>query len=158
MRKWAQTRAAIQAGGDWYLMPLAMVGETPALLDSLLDHLDAGLPTPLDDSLRQAGSRRGETTKVYLPEDLPSDLEQPPDPKCAIAEGFETTIERSVVLNGQPIIWTERVFCVKSFTYALAQRKGLLKRLERAEATLRALTPPPGRGSIHRRSRLNGSN
>ena len=141
-----ETRATIQAGGDWYLMPLAMVGETPALLDSLLDHLDTGLSMPLDDSLRQAGSRQVETTKVYLPEDLPGDPEQDPDPECAIAEGFETTIERSVVFNGQRIIWTERVFCVKSFTYAETQRKGLKKRLERAEAALKALTPPPGRG------------
>ncbi len=149
-----ESRATIQAGGDWYLMPLAMVGETPALLDSLLDQLNTGLSTPLDDS---PGSRQVETTKVYLPEDLPSDLEQAPDPACAIAEGFETTIERAVVLNGQPIIWTERVLWrkvsesantayVKSFTYAQAQRKGLKKRLERAEAALRALTPPPGRG------------
>ena len=138
-----ESRATIQAGGDCYLMPLAMVGETPALLDSLLDQLNTGLSTPLDDS---PGSRQVETTKVYLPEDLPSDPEQAPDPACAIAEGFETTIERAVVLNGQPIIWTERVLCVKSFTYAQAQGKGLKKRLERAEAALRALTPPPGRG------------
>jgi transposase len=139
-----ETRATIAAGGDWYLVSLAMVGETPTLLDSLLDHLDASLPAPLDDSLRQAGW--GETTKVYRPEDQPSDLEQDPDPECAIAEGFETSIQRSAVLSGQPIIWTERVFCVKSFTYALAQRTGLNNRLEQAEAALRALTPPPGRG------------
>ena len=138
-----ESRATIQAGGDWYLMPLAMVGETPALLDSLLDHLNTDLSTPLDDS---SGSKQVETTKVYLPEALPSDPEQTPDPACAIAEGFETTIERAVVLNGQPIIWTERLLCVKSFTYAQAQRKGLEKRLERAEAALKALTPAPGRG------------
>jgi transposase len=138
-----ESRATIQAGGDWYLMPLAMVGETPALLDSLLDHLNTDLSTPLDDS---SGSKQVETKKVYLPEDLPNDPEGPSDPECAIAEGFETTIERAVVLNGQPIIWTERVFCVKSFTYAQTQRKGLKKRLERAEAALRALTPSPGRG------------
>ena len=132
-----ESRATIQAGGDWYLMPLAMVGETPALLDSLLDYLNTDLSTPLDDS---PASRQVETTKVYLPEDVPSNREQTPDPACAIAEGFETTIERAFVLNGQPIIWTERVFCVKSFTYAQAQREGLKKRLERAEAALKALT------------------
>jgi len=121
-------------------MPLAMVGSTPALLESLLDSLDVGVNTPLDDSLRP------EMNKVYLPEDLPSNPEQPPDPECAIAEGFETTIQRSILLNGQPIKWTERVLCVKSFVYAQVQRKGLNNRLEQAEAALRALTPPPGRG------------
>ena len=116
--------------------------------------------SPLDDSLRP------EMKKVYLPregvsqashaEDLPSNPsagvsvsnfpEQSPDPECAIASGFETTIQRSILLNGQPIAWTERVLCVKSFVYEQVQRKGLNNRLERAEAALRALTPPPGRG------------
>ena len=135
-----ESRATIVYGGDWYLMPLAMVGSTPALLDSLLDCQDAGINMPGDDSLRP------EMKQVYLPEDVPGNPEQPPDPECAIAEGFETTIQRSILLNGQPITWTERVLCVKSFVYAQAQRKGLNNRLERAEAALRALTPPPGRG------------
>jgi transposase len=149
-----ETRATIVAGGDWYLMPLAMVGETPALLDSLLDCQDVGLKASGDDSLQLTGSRQVETTKVYLLEDMPTDLEQAPDPSlrlragptCAIAEGFETNIQRSILLNCQPIAWSERILCVKSFTYAETQRKGLNNRLKRAEAALKALTPPPGRG------------
>ena len=141
-----ETRATIVAGGDWYLMPLGMVGSTPALLDSLLDCLDVGVTTPLDDSLHQADTRQMTTTKVYLPEDLPDNPQLPPDPACAIAEGFETSLKRSILLNGQPVTWTERVHCVKSFTYAEAQRKGLNNRLKQAEAAILALTPPPGRG------------
>lgn len=135
-----ETRATIVAGSDWYLMPLAMVGSTPALLDSLLDRQNVGVNAPGD------GSLQSEMKKVYLPEDLPSNPSKPPDPACAIAEGFETTIECSILLNGQPITWIERVLCVKSFTYAEAQRKGLNNRKKRAEVAIRALTPPQGRG------------
>ena len=126
-----ETRATIEAGGDSYLVPLAMVGETPELLDSLLEQLDVGAVA---------------ATRIYLPEDLPEDPEEAPDPALAIAQGFETTIPRTAEVDGQSVRWSERVFCVQSFAYADAERKGLVRRLAEAEAALWALTPTPGRG------------
>ena len=126
-----ETRATIQAGEDTYLVPLAMVGETPEVLNSLLERLDVGVVA---------------ATRIYLPEDLPADPEEAPDPTLAIAQGFEITIPRTAPVNGKTVTWTERVFCVQSFAYTEAERKGLAHRLEQAETALWALTPLPGRG------------
>jgi transposase len=124
-----QTRATIQNHGDYYLMPLAMVGDTPELLGNLLDALDAG---------------EFEMTTISLPSS--SAQNQSPKKEEAIAEGFETTIQRTAEVDGQIILWTERLFCVKSFSYAEAQQKGLENRLAEAESALRALTPKQGPG------------
>jgi len=126
-----ETRATIEDGDDEYLVPLAMVGETPELLNSLLERLDAGAVA---------------ATRIYLSEDLPSDPEEVPDPTLAIAQGFEITIPRTASVHDKTVTWSERVLCVQSFTYAQAEGKGLAHRLEQAETALWALTPPPGRG------------
>jgi|ETNmetMinimDraft_26_1059896.scaffolds.fasta_scaffold18476_2 transposase len=126
-----ETRAAIQEGEDFYLMPLPMTGETPDLLDQLLTRLDAGEIA---------------STEIYLPEDLPKDPQQSPDPSLAIAKGFETSIERTAVVDGETATWTERVLTVQSFHYAEAQQKALESRLKKAEKNLLKLTPPSGRG------------
>ena len=44
-----QTRAVIQEGGDYYLMPLAQVGEVPQLLQERLQPVWAGDPSPAAD-------------------------------------------------------------------------------------------------------------
>lgn len=126
-----ESRAALQQGGDFYLMPLPMTGETPGLLDQLLQRLNAGELS---------------SSEVYLPEDLPPDPQQSPDPSLAIAKGFETSVERTAVVEGKTVIWTERVLAVQSFRYAQAQQKALQNRLQKAEKELLKLTPPPGRG------------
>ena len=126
-----ETRATIEAGGDEYLVPLAMVGETPEVLTSLLARLDVGEVT---------------ATRIYLPEDVPSDPGQAPDPALAIAQGFETRIFRTATVGGKTVTWSERVLCVQSFAYAETERKGLVRRLAEAETALWALTPAPGRG------------
>lgn len=126
-----ETRATMQVGDDFYLVPLAMVGDTPELLETQLARLWAG---------------EVELTAVYLPEDLPDDPEQAPDPDLALAYGFEVTVERSAEVDGQTVTWQERVLVVQSTAYAEAQRQALARRLRQAEAELLALTPPPGRG------------
>lgn len=78
-------RAIIVDGGDLYLMPLAMVGDIPALLDEQLDKVLAG---------------EIELTPIYLPEDLPTDPDQEPDPELAIAEGFEIIRSQEATLPG----------------------------------------------------------
>ncbi len=129
------TRATMQAGDDFYLLPLALVGATPAELTTQLQRLAAGEVT---------------LTAIYLPEDLAAESTQPPDPALALAEGFETTIPRSaeIVVDDQPqtVTWQERVLCVRSQAFATAEQQALERRVQQAVAELAALTPPPGRG------------
>jgi len=113
-----------------------MVGETPEVLNSLLERLDVGVVA---------------ATRIYLPEDLPSDPEEAPDPTLAIAQGFETSLPRTATVHGKTVTWSERVLCVQSFAYAETERKGLERRLAEAETALWALTPSPGRGQQHYR-------
>ncbi len=125
-------RAIIVDGGDLYLMPLAMVGDIPALLDEQLDKVLAG---------------KIELTPIYLPEDLPTDPDQEPDPELAIAEGFEIVRPQEATLeDGTVVTWQERLLIVRSHALAEMKKKSLEKRLDKAQAEILALTPPPGRG------------
>jgi transposase len=130
-----ETRATIQAGDDFYLLPLALVGETPTELTTQLQRLAVGEVT---------------LTAIYLPEDLAADPNQPPDPALALAEGFETTLLRTaqLMVDGQPqtVTWAERLLCVRSKAFAAAQEQALERRVQQAVAEIAALTPPPGRG------------
>jgi len=133
-----EIRAIIVDGGDLYLMPLAMVGDIPVLLDEQLDKVLAG---------------EIELTPIYLPElgsehgDLPTDPDQEPDPKLAIAEGFEIVRPQEATLeDGTAVTWQERLLIVRSHALAEMKKKALEKRLDKAQAEILALTPPPGRG------------
>ena len=138
-----ESRATIVAGDDWYLMPLAMVGSTPALLESLLDRLNVGVNAPLNAvvstptpgaslGLRQPLSPldnplRPEMKKVYLPEDLPGNPsagvsvsnfpEQPPDPECAT---FRLSRAKPVSKLTQPKGWWARLFLSAFSTLSLS--------------------------------------
>ena len=129
------TRATLQAGADFYLLPLALVGETPAELTSQLQRLATGEVA---------------LTAIYLPADLAAAPDQPPDPALALAEGFETTIQRTaeIVVNDQPqtVTWQERVLGVRSQAFAAAQQQARARRVQQAVTEIAALTPPPGRG------------
>jgi len=125
-------RAVIVEGGDLYLMPLAMVGDIPALLDEQLDEVLGG---------------EIELTPIYLPEDLPTDPDEEPDPDLAMAEGFEIVRPQEATLkDGTVVTWQERLLIVRSHALAEAKKKALEKRLDQAQAEILALTPPPGRG------------
>jgi transposase len=125
-----RTLATIVLGGDYYLTPLSPEKDEPELLDELL----APWREQEDEALR-----------IFLPEDIPSNGEAP-DPKLAIAHGFESQRERSVWMNRQNVVWTERLLVVRSYSYQKTMRAALRDRLEKAEAALQALTPPQGRG------------
>jgi transposase len=123
------TRAFIQADGDHYLTPLAQTGTVPEQLLRLLEPVWQGTrrlqriytPSPEDGGVAAAGSQ-------------------------LLALGYETTREQRARLNGQFIVWTERVLVIYSPALARKARRGLAERLQRAEQALLALTPPRGRG------------
>jgi transposase len=127
-----ETRAVIADGQDLYLVPLAMVGQTPAFLDEQLAKVWAG-----EIAL----------TDIYFPEDLPTGPEQEPDPELAIAAGFEVQRQQEAILeDGTTITWTERALIIRSKAFAETKERHFEQRLARTEAKLEALTPPPGRG------------
>lgn len=110
------TRAHLQAHKQYYLTPLALVGETAQQMPAWIE----------------AGVARGEAlTQVR------SD-----DEKQVLAQGYE--VSRTCVWEGRT--WQERVLVVRSHAYAQTQRRYLEERLEKAQVALLALTPPLGRG------------
>ena len=124
------TRATIVAEDDFYLTPLAHLKDEPGLLEELL--------APWAD-------REDEMELIFLPEDLPEDG-QAPDPKLALACGFEVSRTRQAKVAGRSVEWQERLLVVRSFQYAQSTQKLLHRRLDKAEKALKALTPSRGRG------------
>ena len=110
------TRAHLVAHEQYYLTPLASVGETAQLL-----------PVWIEAGVAQADS----LTRV-----LGDDGEQ------VVAQGYEV---RRTCVSGEHS-WQERVLVVRSLAYADTQRRHLEERLAKAQAALLALTPPVGRG------------
>lgn len=123
------SRATFVTGGDYYLTPLPLTGQTPLLLADLLLLVETS---------------QVELTPLYHPELLTTE----PDPTEAIAEGFEVVWEQSARLaDGVGITWLERLLVIRSHAFAEAQSQTLEQRLAQAQADLLALTPPPGRGN-----------
>jgi transposase len=124
------SRGEVVGGGDYYLTPLAWLKDEPELLDKLL----------------KAWQLKAEAaTDLFLPQDLPPDGSAP-DPKLAIAYGFEVSRERESVVNKRTIVWTERLLVIRSHSYTQAGLADLRRRLDQAEAALRNLTPVRARG------------
>lgn len=90
-----ETRGTIYKDGNFYLVPLPMTGETPALLDKVLSQLDAG---------------EHNLTDIFLPEDEEKfkKLNKDPDPEVALAKGFEIIIERKTTVDGEEVTWDVR--------------------------------------------------
>jgi transposase len=124
------TRATIANSSDQYLTPLAYLKDEPKLLDELL-----------------AGQRLQEAQMplIFLDAALPADGTAP-NPADAVARGFEVSRSRSAIVNGRSFTWQERLLVVRSFSYMQSEQAALQKRLDKAEAALRALTPPRQRG------------
>lgn len=112
------TRADIVAHGDFYLMPLPLTGETADQQPTWIDAVVAGTQAVelLWDGARLVGG------------------------------GYEFTRPLHAEVAGQTVNWTERVQVVRSRALAHQQTARLAQHLGQAEAALRALTPPPGRG------------
>ena len=120
------TRAFIHAGGDYYLVPLAQRGEVPELLARCLE---------------QVWAKEQSLELIWAPEDEGTNAR----PQL-LALGFETTRRQEAEVDGQAVVWEERLLMVYSPTLAKQARRGLRQRLKRAEEELKALTPSRGRG------------
>lgn len=123
-------RVEIAVGQDYYLTPLAWLKDEPGLLDELLGQWSEG---------------EAERTNIFLPQDMPADGSAP-DPKLAIAYGFEVSRGREVERDGQTIEWEERLLVIRSHSYTKSMQQGLHRRLDKAEAALKQLTPARSRG------------
>jgi len=124
------TRAYIMHNQDYYLTPLAHEKDEPQLLDELLKGKQAQIE---------------EMELIFLPDDMPANGDEP-DPQLAVARGFETERERTAIVEGQKVVWKERLLVVQSFNYVHSMKTGLHQRLDKAEEALRALTPARKRG------------
>lgn len=124
------TRGEIVGGEDYYLTPLAWLKDEPELLDELLN----------------TWQQQGESaTNIFLPQDIPEDGREP-DPKLAIAYGFEVSRERQMVRDEQSVVWEERLLVIRSHSYTKTMQEGLQRRLDKAEAALKRLTPARAQG------------
>jgi transposase len=110
------TRAYLQERGQYYLTPLAQVGETAHLMP---DWIAAGVAQ--GDGLTGVWSTDG---------------------KQVVAQGYE--VNRTCESQGRH--WQERVLVVRSIAHAQTLTRQLEERLAKAEAALQAVTPPVGRG------------
>jgi transposase len=111
-----ETRAFLQAGGDYYLCPLSEVQLPPAVL--------AGYLAP-----------------VWTGEQALSVIHraQPGGPPEQIAEGFERLEPVTAEVAGQPHRWRERRLVIRSCQLAQAGERGLRARLAKAHAAVTAL-------------------
>jgi len=124
------TRADIVAADDYYLVPLAEVGEVPQLLAASVEAIVAG---------EQAA------TLVYAHDDQGQPTDQ-------IAAGYETWRAQAYTSpEGETTTWEERVLVIRSPGEAAKEAAALQHRLAQATAALLVLTPAPGRG--HRQIR-----
>ena len=118
------TRAFIQAEGDYYLTPLAQIGDIPELMEELLKPV----------------WNKEQSLELIYP------LNDETKPK-AIALGYEITRGQEALLaSQQKMEWEERLLVVYSPSLARKRRRGLSQRLDNAEQAILALTPPKGRG------------
>jgi transposase len=110
------TRAHLQKQGQYYLTPLALVGETAQHMPPWIEEGVAQ-----EDRLTQVLGEDG---------------------KQVLAQGYE--IKRTCAC--EELNWDERVLVVRSQAYADTQCQHLQDRLAKAQLALWALTPPVGRG------------
>jgi transposase len=117
-----ETRAEIAATGDFYLTRLPLTGTIPAQFAGWVEAALSG----------------AEATRLT---DFVQDEER-------IGQGYEFPREQTgrVEVLGKDHTWTERVQIIRSESLAQSQAAGLERRLAKAEAAVRGLTPPPGRG------------
>lgn len=118
-----ETRAFVQASGDYYLAPLSRVQVPQAVLDEYL------APVWNDKQPLQSVSR--------VQADGHSQL---------IAEGFERDEPMVIELNGQTVSWNERRLVIRSLGQASAHRAALQRRLATAQEELATL-------NVHKRGK-----
>lgn len=111
-----ETRAGLQAEGDYYLCPLAE-RQLP--------------PTVLAGDLAPVWTGEQGLTKVHRPQ-------QDGTPEL-IAEGFERLESVTAEVAGKPYCWLERRVVLRSCQLAQAGERGLRARLAKAQAAVTAL-------------------
>jgi transposase len=117
-----ETRAEIAADGDFYLTRLPLTGEVATQFAS-------GVEAAL------TGEAVAEVVEIRRDEEL-------------IARGYEFKRAQTAVVGPREPTWTERVQIIRSEAAARSQATALERRLEKAEAAVRGLTPPPGPGRV----------
>ena len=122
MSAW-ETRLHIHALGQHYLSPLALVGEVPKELRVWIQEALMGQQT---------------LSPIVAPE---AAADAPP-----LAQAYERSRVCTAEMNGQALVWTERVLVVHSPAHAEKLSASLRQRLATATAKLMALTPPRGPG------------
>jgi transposase len=113
-----ETRAEIAANGDFYLTRLPLTGEVQA---QFTEWVEAAL----------TGDQVGKLITIERDDER-------------IGVGYEFTRSQSTVVGAAEYTWTERVQIIRSEALAEIQATALQRRLDKVEAALRALTPPPG--------------
>jgi len=117
-----ETRAFIQAGGDYYLCPLSETQLPPAVLA---------------DSLTPVWTGEQPLSLIHRP--------QPGGPPELIAEGFEQVAPVTAEVAGHRDSWQERRLVIRSCQLAQAGERRLRGRLAKAQAEITALNTR-GRG------------
>jgi len=110
------TRAVLQAGGDFYLLPLSAT-QLPA--EELAAYLE---PVWTGEQALQPVERATSTGEVEV-----------------IAFGFERQEELTATVAGEQLVWTERRLVLRSVGQAQADEKALRARVAKAQAKLEAL-------------------
>ena len=106
--------------GDFYLTRLPLTGEVAAQFAAWVE---AAL----------TGDAAAKLVEIRVEDEL-------------IGVGYEFERSQSAVVGQTAHTWSERVQIIRSEALAQSQAAALERRLEKAEAALRGLTPPPGPG------------
>ena len=122
-----ETRAYIQAQGDYYLCPLPKKQMPDEVLEVYLQPIWANELAP---------------TPIYRK----NEAGQPEQ----IAEGYERSVTLTCEVHGKEPSWTERHLIVRSFQYARASEKSLRTRLAEAQAELEKLNERKQGKKLHR--------
>jgi transposase len=117
-----ETRAVVQAGGDYYLCPLSELQVPPTVLATYLAPVWTG------------------AQRLIPVHRVPADGRQE-----LIAEGFERLEPLTTAAADEPIHWTERRLVIRSHQLAQAGERALRARLAKAQAAIAALNER-GRG------------
>ncbi len=128
------TRAFVQDGGDYYLMPLAQTGEVPELLARLL---------------APVWGKRQLLAQVWAPPEMEGDDGEQEEGTARgglLALGYETSRPQEGLVEGRRVSWQEQILVVYSLSLGQQLRRNLSERLCRCTQALLELTPPRGRG------------
>ena len=118
-----ETRGAIAARDDYYLTPLPLTGATK----------DDFTAKWIEDAV--SGDRRTKLIPIRVGDDL-------------LGVGYEFNRQQTACIAEEPQTWKERVQVFRSDSLAKTQASALERRLEKAEAAVRGLTPPVGPGRV----------